>query len=253
MATRLHRAGIGTDDIAEKQRLALLGFPVEAVERRPKLSGIFVGRLSKVEKHPNADRLQVCTVDIGGEPLTIVTAATNVSEGDIVPVATIGAKSSSGLDIAPRTMRGIESQGMLVSANEIGLEEEWFEDGILQLDSDVAPGTDVVALYRLEDDVLDVEVTSNRVDAMSVIGLARELGAAFGTRARARHRDRDRCQPPAATLGRRRRLETPDCRRFVAQRVLKRHASAPPILRCASGSRSPDNGRSTTSSTSRTS
>ena len=126
---------LSTDEIAG--RLALLGFPVNGVERRPKLSGIVVGRLTKVEKHPNADRLQVCTVDTGGaSPLTIATAATNVAQDQVVPVATIGAKLV-GLEIAPRAMRGVESQGMLVSAGEIGLPDDWFEDGILQL----APAT----------------------------------------------------------------------------------------------------------------
>ena len=77
---------LGTDEIAEK--FASLGFPVDAVERRPALSGVVVGRLAAVEKHPNADRLQVCTVDVGeAKPLTIATAATNVAAGQIVPVA----------------------------------------------------------------------------------------------------------------------------------------------------------------------
>ncbi len=205
-----------SDELA--QRFALLGFPVEDIERRPKLSGIVAGRLVRVEKHPNADRLLVCVVDVGArDPLTIATAATNVAADQIVPVATIGAKLV-GLDIAPRTMRGIESQGMLVSANEIGLEEGWFEDGILQLDPDVAPGTDVVALHRLEDDVLDVEVTSNRVDAMSVIGLARELGAALGKPVREIDISYDYPRDGDQTGGALVKLKSTDCRRFVAQR-----------------------------------
>jgi len=205
-----------SDELA--QRFALLGFPVEDIERRPKLSGIVAGRLVRVEKHPNADRLLVCVVDVGAsDPLTIATAATNVATDQIVPVATIGAKLV-GLDIAPRTMRGIESQGMLVSANEIGLEEGWFEDGILQLDPDVAPGTDVVALHRLEDDVLDVEVTSNRVDAMSVIGLARELGAALGKPVREIDMSYDYPRDGDQTGGALVKLQSTDCRRFVAQR-----------------------------------
>jgi phenylalanyl-tRNA synthetase beta chain len=206
---------LSSDDLAS--RLAMLGFPVDAVERRPHLSGIVAGRLTKVEKHPNADRLLVCQVDVGGAPLTIATAATNVAEGQIVPVAVIGAKLV-GLDIALRTMRGIESQGMLVSAGEIGFDEEWFEDGILQLEPDVPLGTDIVALHRLSDDVLDVEVTANRVDAMSIIGIARELAAALGKPVR----------PPDLTVKYPSKatdsgsaiveLENLDCRRFVAQR-----------------------------------
>jgi len=215
-----------SDELA--QRFALLGFPVDNIERRPQLSGILAGRLVRVEKHPNADRLSVCTVDGGASgTLTIVTAATNVAAGQVVPVATIGAKlvrrdAKTGevgpLEIASQTMRGIESQGMLVSAGEIGFEEDWFEDGILQLDAELAPGTDVVAHYRLSDDVLDVEVTSNRVDAMSVIGLARELGAALGKPLRAIDLSYDYPHGGDETGGALVELESMDCRRFVAQR-----------------------------------
>jgi phenylalanyl-tRNA synthetase beta chain len=215
-----------SDELA--QRFALLGFPVEGIERRPQLSGIVAGRLVRVEKHPNADRLYVCTVDAGArETLTIVTAATNVAADQIVPVATVGAKlvrrdPKSGevltLEIGSQAMRGIESQGMLVSANEIGFEEDWFEDGILQLDADLAPGTNVVSYYRLSDDVLEVEVTSNRVDAMSVIGLARELGAALEKPLRTIDLSYDYPHGADETGGALVELESLDCRRFVAQR-----------------------------------
>ncbi|MBC5810168.1 MAG: phenylalanine--tRNA ligase subunit beta [Candidatus Eremiobacteraeota bacterium] len=209
---------LSSDEIAE--RLALLGFPVDAIERRPKLSGIVAGRLVKVEKHPNADRLSICTVGVAaGKPLTIVTAATNVAEGQTVPVATIGAKLVN-LDIAPRAMRGVDSEGMLVSADEIGLEGAWFEDGILQLEPTVPPGTDFVKAYRLDDDVLDVEVTSNRVDAMSVVGLARELAAALGSVVRGPDTEVALTQgaSQATTPDTSVTLESADCRRFVAQR-----------------------------------
>jgi phenylalanyl-tRNA synthetase beta chain len=208
-----------SDDIAE--RLALLGFPVEAIQRRPRVSGVVAGRLTAVERHPNADRLQVCTVDAGGErPLTIATAATNVAAEQSVPVATIGAKLV-GLDIGPRKMRGIDSEGMLVSAAEIGLPGEWFEDGILQLEDGVPPGADLIERYRLNDDVLEVEVTANRVDVMSVIGVARELAAAYGVPVRdplsfeaVRSAGRDaRAGDLSVTL------ESPDCRRYVARRL----------------------------------
>jgi phenylalanyl-tRNA synthetase beta chain len=141
-----------------------------------------------------------------------------VREGQVVPVAVIGAKLV-GMQIAPRAMRGVESQGMLVSAAEIGLEDEWFEDGILQLEPDVAVGTDVVATYRLEDDVLDVEVTANRVDAMSIVGIARELGASLGTPVGELDLSVDyglgenvKIDPAIVELA------SLDCRRFVAQR-----------------------------------
>jgi len=198
------------------EKLAMLGFPVEDVIAPPKLSAIVAGRLDAVEKHPNADRLSVCTVDVGrGSPLTIATAATNVAPGQIVPVATIEAELAGGLRIAPRKMRGVDSQGMLVSGFELGFQEDWFEDGIMQLDAGTPIGADVVKLFRLDQDVLEVEVTSNRVDVMSMLGLARELGAAFGRQVR---------EPDTAVVCKEGgdfnvAIESGDCHRFVAQRV----------------------------------
>jgi len=197
-------------------RLATLGFPVDAVEPRPVITGVVVGRIAKLEKHPNADRLQVCTIDVGGaRSLTIATAATNVAAGQVVPVATIGAKLPE-LTIQPRTMRGIASEGMLCSGGELALEADWFEDGIMQLDRDMPLGTDVVELLGLADPVLDVDVTPNRVDAFSMLGLARELAASFGVGLR---------EPATAvatdgpTDDVRVTIESVDCRRYVAQRV----------------------------------
>ena len=176
------------DEIVAK--LAALGFPVDDVETRPKLTNVVVGRIAKLERHPNADRLQLCTIDVGGDKtLLIATAATNVAQGQTVPVARIGAELAGGLKIAPRKMRGIDSEGMLISAEEIGLPAEWFEDGIMQLEPTIPLGTDAIAHFRLTDPVLDVDVTPNRPDALSIVGLARELAAAFGVALR---------EPPAA-------------------------------------------------------
>jgi phenylalanyl-tRNA synthetase beta chain len=204
-----------TGEIAAK--LAMLGFPVEAIERRTQLSNIVVGRLEKVEKHPNADRLRVCTVDVGEERrLTILTAAPNVAQGQVVPVAKIGAQLV-GLRIEPRKMRGIDSEGMLCSANEMGFEAEWFEDGIMILDEDWPIGADFIELLRLNDDVIEVEITANRPDAMCMLGIARELAVAFGRPLRLpdtaiEHFFGDSSDVPV-------RLESGDCRHFVAQRV----------------------------------
>ena len=216
-----------TDQIIRK--LAALGFPVESVETRPHISGVVVGKIAKIEKHPNADRLQVCTIEVGAEKtLTIATAATNVAEGQIVPVAIIGAQLPQ-MKIEPRKMRGIDSEGMLCSADELGLEAEWFEDGIMQLDLGLPLGADVVALFRLDQPILDVEVTANRADALCMVGIARELGAAYGVKLRL----------PDATvtyggvladangvvtqsfdsMDVRVTLESVDVRRYVAQRV----------------------------------
>jgi len=198
-------------------RLAALGFPVDEVETRPQLTNVVVGRIAKLERHPNADRLQLCTIDIGrDETLLIATAATNVAAGQTVPVALIGAELAGGLKIAPRKMRGIDSQGMLISAEEIGLPGEWFEDGIMQLEATIPLGTDVVAHFGLTDPVLDVEVTPNRPDALSIVGLARELAASFGVALRVPDSE---VEYEGDSDDARVTIETVDCKRFVYQRV----------------------------------
>jgi phenylalanyl-tRNA synthetase beta chain len=204
------------DAEAIADRLATLGFPVAEITRRPRISGVVVGNIVTLEKHPNADRLQVGSIDVGRpERLTIATAATNVAAGQTIPVAIIGAKLPQ-LTIEPRKMRGIDSQGMMISADELGLPAEWFEDGIMQLEAGTQLGADVVELFGLTHDVLDVEVTSNRVDAMSVIGLARELAASYGVPLRLPSFENPGTAsdptPPRVTI------ESPDCARFVAQR-----------------------------------
>ncbi len=198
-------------------RLAALGFPVDEIETRPALTNVVVGRIVKLERHPNADRLQLCTIDVGtSETLLIATAATNVAEGQTVPVALIGAQLAGGLTIAPRKMRGVDSQGMLISAEEIGLPGEWFEDGIMQLEPDLPLGIDAIAHFRLDDPVLDVDVTPNRPDALSIVGLARELAASFGVALREPPSEISYADDPADA---RVTIETVDCKRFVFQRV----------------------------------
>ncbi len=197
------------------EMLAQLGFPVERIEDRPRISGVVAGRIVELQKHPNADRLQVGLIDVGdAQPLTVATAAANVAAGQMIGVATIGARLPQ-LTIERRKMRGIESQGMMISADELALDPQWFEDGILQLGNDAAPGDDLVERFGLLEPVLDVEITANRVDAMSILGLARELAAVQGATLQL---------PPLtdvtpanddspAVL-----VESPDCVRFIAQR-----------------------------------
>ena len=206
------------DDEAIADRLAMLGFPVDAVERRPAISGVVIGRIAALERHPNADRLHVAQVDVGGEqPLTIVTAATNVAAGQTIAVATIGAQLPE-LVIAPRTMRGIASAGMMISAEELALPAEWFEDGIMQMDESLALGSDVVEVFGLDTAVLEVEITANRPDAMSVLGLARELAASYDVPLRVPSFENPGSdgEPPGAEPHV--TIESEDCRRFVAQR-----------------------------------
>lgn len=204
------------DEIAD--RFAMLGFPVAAVEKRPAITGVVTGRISALEKHPNADRLLVARVDIGrAEALTIATAATNVAPGQTIAVATIGAKLPE-LTIEARTMRGVASQGMMISADELALPAEWFEDGILQLDSTTALGSNVVEFFGLDADVLDVEITANRPDSMSILGLARELAASYNLPLRLPSFANPGTEAKTSGLEPSVSIESPDCHRFVAQR-----------------------------------
>jgi phenylalanyl-tRNA synthetase beta chain len=209
--------------------LAMLGFPVDGVETPPHITGVVVGTIVEVTKHPNADKLQLCTIDIGAAaPLTIATAATNVAPGQTVPVATIGAQLPQ-MKIEPRKMRGIDSAGMLCSADELGLPAAWFEDGIMQLDPGTPLGADVVALFGLDQPILDVEVTTNRADALSIVGIARELAAAFGvplqfpemyvTYGGVLAEDSGVVASAFDSMDVRVTLESVDVRRYVAQRI----------------------------------
>ena len=236
------------------ERLASLGFPVDAIEVRTRLSGVLTGRLTRVEKHPDADRLQICTVDVNGpRPLTIATAATNVAPGDVVPVATIGAELV-GVRIAPRKMRGIDSEGMLVSAAELGLPAAWFDDGILQLEREPA----------------DRRRLRRRLPAERRCPGRRDHGQPgrrdVGGRSRARTRGVPRPQRSAEPPTRAARLRGPAAGRTAARdagerrlpplrgpALLGRHASGPRRSGCACDSRWRASARSTTSSTSRTS
>src|SRR5579872_2719140 len=195
---------------------ARLGFPVDSIERAPRIEGVFIGEIVALEKHPNADRLLVGKVNIGnGAPLTIATGATNVAVGQRIPVATIGARLADEMRIERRPMRGVVSEGMMCSARELGLDAEHFEDGILILDSDVRIGEDAVAALGLSDDVLDLDITPNRPDCLSILGLAREYAAA--TRRELRLPEFF-TGPYAGESDVRVDVETPGCHRYVAQR-----------------------------------
>ncbi|MBE6671686.1 MAG: phenylalanine--tRNA ligase subunit beta [Ruminococcaceae bacterium] len=160
------------------------GSKVEGYETlSEEVQNVKVGLIKKIERHPDADRLVVCQVDIGtGTDTQIITAATNVFEGALVPVAVAPAHVMGG-EIKKTKMRGIESNGMFCSIAELGLTLNdmpyAIEDGILILKEDCTPGDDVKELLQIEDTVVEFEITSNRPDCLSVIGLARETAASF--------------------------------------------------------------------------
>lgn len=167
------------------QNLTASGFEVEEIVYQNKyLHDVVVGKILKIEKHPQADRLVVCQVDIGEKIVQILTAATNVFEGAVIPVSLPGASLINGVNISPTKMRGVESYGMFCSGEELGIDENYFEgagvNGILILPSDMKVGEPIEKALMLDDVVFDVGVTPNRADCLSVIGLAREVCALFG-------------------------------------------------------------------------
>ncbi|MBQ91362.1 MAG: phenylalanine--tRNA ligase subunit beta [Acidimicrobiaceae bacterium] len=174
-------APVEGDPVAIGDQLSDLGLAVEEITAVGEgLDGIVVARVLDLRRHPDADRIQLVDVDAGdGEALQICCGAFNMSVGDLVPLATLGAVMPGGLEIARRKLRGEWSNGMLCSPTEIGLGDD--ADGILLLDGDPTPGTPLTEALDLRPDVLyDLEVNPNRPDAMSVAGVARDLAARQG-------------------------------------------------------------------------
>lgn len=155
-------------------QLTMAGLEVDAVEAvAPPFSGVVVGEVLSVEPHPNAERLRFCRVNAGGErPLEIVCGAANVAAGLKVPVATVGAQLPGGIGIEKSKLRGVMSEGMLCSAKELGLAEN--AEGLLILPPELTPGTDLRVALALDDVSIELGLTPNRGDCLSVAGVARE-------------------------------------------------------------------------------
>ena len=165
---------ITTEQLADQ--LSMAGLEVDSVEpAAPPFTGVVVGEVLTREQHPDADKLSVCSVDIGADaPSQIVCGAKNVATGMKVPVATVGALLPGDFKIKRARLRGVESLGMICSASELGLAES--SDGILPLPADAPVGTDFRDYLSLDDPCIDVDLTPDRADCLSVAGLAREVG-----------------------------------------------------------------------------
>ena len=161
-------------------RLTMLGVEVESVKQLgAELEGVIVGSVTSIRPHPNADKLVLCQVDTGGtEELQIVCGAPNVREGMLAPVATIGATLPVGLTIKRAKLRGETSQGMLCSEKELGLSED--AAGLMELPTDTHLGIPLSEALGLDDVVFELEITPNRPDCLSLIGVAREIRAETG-------------------------------------------------------------------------
>ncbi|HEX3845615.1 MAG TPA: phenylalanine--tRNA ligase subunit beta [Steroidobacteraceae bacterium] len=161
-------------------RLTMAGLELEALEpAAPPFSGVVVAEILSAEKHPQADKLRVCRVATGeGEPLQIVCGAANARAGLKSALAIVGAKLPGGLEIKTAKLRGTESAGMLCAAKELGLADT--SSGIVELPSDAPVGKPLREYLALDDAVLELNITPNRGDAMSIIGVAREVAALAG-------------------------------------------------------------------------
>ncbi len=167
---------LSTRELAEA--LSMGGLDVEQIEpAAPPFDQVVVGEVVKVERHPDADRLTVCRVNVGGAPLTIVCGAPNVTAGSKVPTALPGARLPTAT-IKTAKVRGVESHGMLCSAKDLGLAED--AAGLLVLPADAAVGADVRQLLDLDDQLLTLKPTPNRGDCLSLVGVAREVAAVTG-------------------------------------------------------------------------
>ena len=174
--------------------MTLSGTKVEGYEKLDAdLDKIVIGQIDKIEKHPDADKLIICQVNVGTETIQIVTGAPNVKEGDKVPVVLAGGRVAGGHEPGQRVeggikikkgkLRGVESDGMMCSIEELGSTRDMYpeapENGIYIFHDDVQVGADAVEVLGLHDVVFEYEITSNRVDCYSVVGIAREAAATF--------------------------------------------------------------------------
>ncbi len=159
------------------ERLTMLGIEVESVKQlSAALEGVVIGKVTSIKPHPNADKLVLCQVDIGEiDALQIVCGAPNVYEGMFAPVATIGTELSTGITIKRAKLRGEESHGMLCSEKELGISDE--AAGLMELSSDLSVGSSLTKALGLDDVVFELEITPNRPDCLSMIGVVREIHA----------------------------------------------------------------------------
>ena len=188
----LHEDFVDLSHVSDKEyveKLTVFGQKVETYERMDtEIKNVVVGKVLSIVRHENSDHMWVCQVDVGQEePVQIVTGAQNVHEGDLVPAALHNSWLPGGIHITKGKLRGVPSNGMLCSFNELGLTQndlpEAYADGIWILnDEDCKPGDDINLVIGNDDTIVDFEITNNRPDCYSIIGLARESAAAFGMR-----------------------------------------------------------------------
>ncbi|KAA9023194.1 phenylalanine--tRNA ligase subunit beta [Niallia endozanthoxylica] len=177
-------SGISAAELADK--ITKSGIEVEGVEKKSEgLKGVVIGHVLECEQHPNADKLNKCLVDIGaGEPVQIICGAPNVGKGQKVAVATVGAVLPGNFKIKKAKLRGEESNGMICSLQELGIESKLvakeYSVGIFNFPQDAVVGEDALSALGLDDEILELSITPNRSDALSMLGVAYEVAAILG-------------------------------------------------------------------------
>lgn len=207
-------------------KMTMTGTKTETVEYYGQdISNVVVGKILKIEGHPDADKLVVAQVEVGkDQPVQIVTGAKNVSEGDFIPVALDGAKLPGGVTIKNGQLRGVESNGMMCSSNELGIDEKFVDDYkkngiyILDMEESYVPGMDIKEVLGLNDAVIDFELTSNRPDCRCMIGIAREAAVTLGTKTK--YPEVNVKEESDREIDVEIKIENPDlCSRYLARRV----------------------------------
>lgn len=199
-------------------RLTMAGLEIDAVRKAESpFQNVVVGRVDKVVRHPKADRLSVCTVFDGSRDVQVVCGAPNVREGILAPLALVGATLPNGMTIQPVQLRGVESFGMLCSRNELGLGED--ASGIWILEVEAGPGTELADVVGGGDTLLEIGVTPNRGDCLSMLGVAREVAAICGSALRVPDSSLEETEPDVHTLASV-SIEDPEgCPRYTARVV----------------------------------
>ena len=168
-----------------QEKLLSCGFEVEElIYLGSEVDKVVTGKITSIKKHEDSDHLQICSVNCGsvyGQNIQIVTGADNIFEGAVVPVALDGAKLPGGVKIKKGKLRGVVSEGMMCSGEELGINDDWYEGadvyGILILNEGTNVGVDIRKIVGLDDYIFDIGITANRPDCQSVLGIAREVAA----------------------------------------------------------------------------
>ncbi len=200
------------------RQLTFAGLEVEAVDfPGARLAGVVVARIIAAGPHPDASKLSVTQVDSGAGQLQVVCGAKNFQVGDLVPLATVGTVLPDGTKIARATLRGVDSEGMLCSARELGLADD--AAGLLLLPGKLTPGTPLAEALGLDDAVLEMNVTPNRGDALSHLGVAREVSVLTGQALRHKAPEVPETSEDVHAAARVRVDDAVGCRRFAARVV----------------------------------